>query len=281
MSGVPEVVVVGSINADLVIGLPVLPGRGETVSGNTPVWLPGGKGANQALAAARMGARVRLIGAVGPDEAGAIALTNLREAGVELELTPTHLPTSIAVVLVETTGENQIVVADGANSAVQVESSLVETAAAVICQLEIADYAILAAANACTGLFVLNAAPAREVWSNILDRVDVLIVNEHEFEALGKPTRGVVVVTSGAAGASAYQDGQLIATAVPPAVSVVDTVGAGDTFVGAFVTSLVSGQDLATSLRRAVFAGALAVTQVGAQSAIPTAQAVDALMANS
>jgi ribokinase len=281
MKSAPEIVVVGSINADLVIRVGQLPGRGETVSGDTARWLPGGKGANQALAGARMGAKVTMIGCVGPDEAGQIATTGLREAGVHLELTQTTTPTSIAVVLVEESGENQIVVASGANEEIIVEPALVETAAAVVCQLEIPDAAILAAANACTGLFVLNAAPARPFWDAIMERVDVLIVNEHEYEALGKPTRGVVVVTGGAAGARVFQDGQLIAATTPPKVDVVDTVGAGDCFVGAFVTSLTSGLDLATSLNRAVFAGALAVTAVGAQGAMPTAAQVDALIANS
>ena len=281
MNSSPEIVVVGSINADLVIRVPELPGRGQTVSGDIARWLPGGKGANQALAAARMGAKVTMIGCVGPDEAGEIATSGLREAGVQLELTDTATPTSIAVVLVEETGENQIVVAGGANDEIIVDAALVETAAAVVCQLEIPDSAILAAANSCTGLFVLNAAPARPFWDSIMERVDVLIVNEHEFAALGQPTRGVVVVTSGAAGASVFQDGALIASTTPPKVEVVDTVGAGDCFVGAFVTSLTSGLDLATSLDRAVFASALAVTAVGAQGAMPTAAQVDALIANS
>ena len=275
----PRIAVVGSINADLFIRMPALPGRGETVAGGQPEWVPGGKGANQAVAAARMGGHVVMHGAVGDDEPGHMALANLESAGVDLRFVKkTSVPTSIALVMVEESGENQIVIAKGANDEVDVDKAEVSEADAVILQNEIPVAAMLEAADACTGLLCVNAAPARELPAELLDRIDVLIVNEPEFESYGKPTKGVVVITKGKAEAVVLQDGEVKATALPPAVDAIDTVGAGDTFVGAFVVAMTSGLSLQDSLNRAVHAASLSTLKEGAQTGMPTASEVDEFM---
>lgn len=275
----PRIAVVGSINADLFIRMPVLPGRGETVAGGQPDWFPGGKGANQAVAAARMGGHVVMHAAVGDDEPGRMAVANLEAAGIDLRyVRKSQLPTSIALVMVEESGENQIVIAQGANDDVHVDAAAVSEADAVILQNEIPVSAMLEAARACTGLLCINAAPVRTLPKELLDRVDVLIVNEPEFEAYGKPTKGVVVLTKGKDEAVVYQDGEVKATAKPPEVDAIDTVGAGDTFVGAFVVAMTSGMNLEDSLNRAVHAASLSTLKNGAQTGMPTKEQVDEFM---
>ena len=276
-----HIAVVGSINADMFIRMPVLPDRGETVAGGEPAWFPGGKGANQAVAAARMGGRVSMHAAVGNDEPGRMALANLESAGVDLRtVSRVDVPTSIALVMVEESGENQIVIAKGANDAVVVDAGDVGEANAVVMQNEIPVAAMLEAAAACNGTLIVNAAPVREMPDELLDRIDVLIVNEHEFESYGKPTRGVVVVTAGSGEVIAYQDGEVAARATPPMVDAIDTVGAGDTFVGAFAVGITSGLSLQDSLERAVYAASLSTLAHGAQSGMPTAQEVDDFIAS-
>lgn len=275
----PHIAVVGSINADLFIRMPQLPGRGETVAGGQPSWFPGGKGANQAVAAARMGGHVVMHGAVGDDEPGRMALANLESSGVDLNhVAKVEVPTSIALVMVEESGENQIVIAKGANDEVHVDAAAVSEADAVILQNEIPVAAMLEAAHACTGLLCINAAPVRDLPKELLERVDVLIVNEHEFEVYGQPTKGVVVITKGKAEAVVMQDGEVKATAVPPSVDAIDTVGAGDTFVGAFVVAMTSGMNLEDALQRAVHAASLSTLAHGAQSGMPTKEQVDEFM---
>ena len=158
----PRIAVVGSINADLVVQMPKLPGRGETVSSSEPSWFPGGKGANQAVAAARMGGIVSMFGAVGNDEPGQMCLAALQQSGVSIEaVSKASSPTSTALVMVEHTGENQIVVADGANQHASFDSAQVSSADAVIVQFEIPESVIIAAGKVATGIFCLNAAPVR------------------------------------------------------------------------------------------------------------------------
>ncbi len=275
-----HIAVVGSINADMFIRMPVLPQRGETVAGGQPHWFPGGKGANQAVAAARLGAHVSMHGAIGDDEPGQMAMANLSDAGVDLSFVKrASVPTSIALVLVEESGENQIVIAQGANDEVEVDSAAVSEANAVVMQNEIPVAAMLEAAAACQGTLIVNAAPVRELPSELLSRIDVLIVNEHEFEAYGRPTRGVVVVTAGSGEVVAYQDGQIAARATPPVVEAIDTVGAGDTFVGAFAVGITSGSSLQETLTRAVHAASLSTLAHGAQSGMPTKEQVDDFIA--
>lgn len=278
-----NIVVVGSINADLFVRMPMLPGRGETVSSGEPQWFPGGKGANQAVASARMGGVVTMVGAVGDDAPGQMCLDALTNSGVNVaHVVQGSTPTSIALVMVEESGENQIVVADGANGTVDVSSpaigELLAQSDAVICQFEVSQEVVLATARATKGLFCVNAAPVREISAELAEHIDVLIVNEHEFAAYGNPTHGLVVVTAGSGLAKVYRDGAVVAEAQPPLVEAVDTVGAGDTFVGAFVVSLAEGMDTQAALERACAAGSLSTLAQGAQSGMPIAEAVHLFM---
>jgi ribokinase len=208
-----------------------------------------------------------------------MALANLESAGVDLShVAKVSVPTSIALVMVEESGENQIVIAKGANDEVTVDAASVSEADAVILQNEIPVEAMLEAARACTGLLCINAAPVRELPKELLERVDVLIVNEHEFAAYGEPTKGVVVLTKGKDEAIVYQDGEVKATATPPQVAAIDTVGAGDTFVGAFVVAMTSGMNLEDSLQQAVHAASLSTLANGAQSGMPSFQQVEEFM---
>jgi ribokinase len=270
----PAIAVVGSVNLDLVASCPRLPRAGETVSAQSFNRYPGGKGANQALAARRCGADVTLIGAVGDDPEAQAALALLSSDGVDLtHVSVTEAPTGLALIAVDAEGENQIVVIPGANHAIISEN--VDTAGyeAVLCQLEIPPETVSAAARTATGLFCVNAAPARDLPEEVLGRSDVIIVNETERDALGDSLvdiSALVVVTLGAAGAKAYRNRRLVTECQPPPVDPIDTVGAGDAFCGALVTSLAEGASVERALSWAVTAGALATTRHGAQPSLPT-----------
>jgi ribokinase len=267
----PRIAVVGSINADLVVQMPKLPGRGETVSSGEPAWFPGGKGANQAVAAARMGGNVSMFGAIGTDEPGQMCLAALQQSGVDVDaVVKVSLPTSTALVMVESSGENQIVVADGANQHASFDSSQIAAADAVIVQFEIPESVIVEVGKTAQGIFCVNAAPVREISTELAGLIDVLIVNEHEYAQLGEPKSGLVIVTAGPAEVVAYQDGEEVAKSQPPKVEALDTVGAGDTFVGAFVVAYASGKSVAESLDLACAASALSTLKLGAQSGMPT-----------
>jgi ribokinase len=281
--GMAAVTVVGSINLDIVAVADRLPVPGETVTDAVLGTHPGGKGANQALAAKRMGASVAMVGRVGADPNAAQALRLLRDDGVDLDDVGVEdaAATGVALIVVDQRGENQIVVAPGANRTLTPDHVAVADSAAVICQLEIPVDVVAEAARQATGLFCLNAAPVRPVPDSLLDTVGLLVVNEIEAEQIGERIHGgdgLVAVTLGAAGARLYRAGEEIAYASPPAVEVVDTVGAGDAFVGAMVASLTAGHGETESLLRAVTAGALATTVPGAQPSLPTLQAVEALL---
>jgi ribokinase len=272
----PRIAVVGSINADLVVQMPKLPGRGETVSSAEPSWFPGGKGANQAVAAARMGGNVSMFGAIGDDEPGQMCIRALTQSGVIVDsVVEVSSPTSTALVMVEHSGENQIVVADGANQHATFDADQVSSADAVIVQFEIPESVIIEAGKASNGIFCVNAAPVREISDELAALIDVLIVNEHEFAQLGEPKSGLVIVTAGANEVVAYQNGEAVAKSQPPKVEALDTVGAGDTFVGAFVVAYASGQSVAESLELACAASALSTLKLGAQSGMPTAKDVN------
>jgi ribokinase len=272
----PRIAVVGSINADLVVQMPKLPGRGETVSSAEPAWFPGGKGANQAVAAARMGGNVSMFGAIGNDEPGQMCLSALTQSGVIVDsVVKVSSPTSTALVMVEHSGENQIVVADGANQHASFDASQVSTADAVIVQFEIPESVILEVGKAAQGIFCVNAAPVRELSEELSALIDVLIVNEHEFAQLGEPKSRLVIVTAGAKEVVAYQNGEAVAKSQPPTVEALDTVGAGDTFVGAFVVAYASGKSIAESLDIACAASALSTLKLGAQSGMPTVDEVE------
>ena len=272
----PRIAVVGSINADLVVQMPKLPGRGETVSSAEPVWFPGGKGANQAVAAARMGGNVSMFGAIGADEPGQMCLSALKQSGVNVDAVVTvSSPTSTALVMVEHSGENQIVVADGANQYACFDAEQISAADAVIVQFEIPESVIVEVGKAAKGIFCVNAAPVRELSDELASLIDVLIVNEHEFAQLGEPKSGLVIVTAGEKEVVAYLNGEVVAKSQPPKVEALDTVGAGDTFVGAFVVAYASGKTIPDSLDLACAASALSTLKLGAQSGMPTASEVN------
>ena len=268
-----ELVVVGSINLDLVARVERLPRPGETLSGAELARYPGGKGANQAVAAARLGASVSFVGAVGHDPFAEDALAGLREAGVDLSrVAAVEGPTGVALILVDAGGENQIVVAPGANALVG--GFELPVADAVLCQLEIPDAALAEAAKQARGLFCVNAAPARP----LAVRPDLLVVNRYEHELVGDAAP-LVAVTLGAEGAILHEDGEEVARAIPPRVEVVDGTAAGDAFTACLVVSLLEGRDRQEALRRACAAGAIAASRPGAQPSLPTAAEVDAILA--
>jgi ribokinase len=266
-----RITVAGSINLDLVARCNRLPRVGETVSGATFDRIPGGKGANQAVACARLGATVTMIGAVGRDSFADEALAGLREADVTLDVETADGPTGVALILVDGSGETQIVVAPGANTTLA--SVEVPEHDAVLCQLEIPDEAVFSAWEGCTGLFCLNAAPARLVGVD----PDLTVVNRYELEALTRRD-GLIAVTLGAEGAYLLEDGEEIARAVPPPVEVVDGTAAGDAFTACLLVSLLEGRDAQESLERACAAGALAASRPGAQPSLPTAAEVDGIL---
>jgi len=263
----PRLTVVGSINLDLVASAERLPRPGETITGAAFARYPGGKGANQAVAAARLGAGVRMIGSVGRDPGAEEATAGLREAGVELELEQSADPTGVALITVDAEGETTIVVAPGANTSLA--GSPVD--GAVLCQLEIPDEPIAAAAREAT-FFCLNAAPARPIHVE----PDLLVVNryEHKVNSRGK----LVALTLGAEGAVLLENGKEVARADPPQVEAVDGTAAGDAFTACLVISHLEGRGWDEALRRACAAGAIAASRPGAQPSLPTADEVDEIL---
>ena len=267
----PRIVVVGSINLELVVRVPTLPRPGETVAGGTFAQIPGGKGANQAVACARLGADVTLVGAVGRDAQAEDALSGLRQAGVALQLVEAAEPTGVALIQVDAAGETTIAVAPGANGTLG--SVELPEHDAVLCQLEVPDEAVLSAWEAATGLFCLNAAPARPLEVD----PDLTVVNRLELDALSRRD-GLVAVTLGAEGAVLLDDGEEIARATPPSVDAVDGTAAGDAFTACLLVSLLEARPEDEALTRACAAGALAASRFGAQPSLPTAAEVDALL---
>jgi ribokinase len=262
-----ELTVVGSINLDLVAQVDRLPRAGETLAARDLLRAPGGKGANQAVAAARLGAQVRMVGAVGADSFAEEALAGLAGAGVELEL-ERRGATGIALIFVSADGENQIVVVPGANALVTPR----RVSGVVLCQLEVPDEVVEAAADG-ADFFALNAAPARAI--DLLP--DLLVVNRLEQEVVSRGK--LVAVTYGAEGAALFENGREVARAAPPRLVAVDGTAAGDAFTAALVVSLIQGRSRSDALRRACAAGALAASRLGAQPSLPTAAEVDAILA--
>ena len=261
----PELTVVGSANLDLVARVSRLPRPGETLTDATIDRVPGGKGANQAVAAARLGAEVRFHGAVGEDPFAEDAVAGLREAGVELEL-ERRGDTGIALILVDDDGENQIVVVPGVNATVDAVGS-----GNVLCQLEIPEETVRANAEA-ADWFCLNAAPAKPVDVE----PDLLVVNRYEYEI---NSRGkLVALTLGEEGAVLLEQGREVARAAPPQVKAVDGTAAGDAFTACLVVSHLEGRDWGEALRRACAAGAIAASRPGAQPSLPTAAEVDTIL---
>lgn len=297
------IVVFGSINIDLVTPVERLPGPGETVLGPGYALHPGGKGANQALAARRAGADVVLVGATGRDRFSDAALALLTTEGVDLDhVAQVDEPTGAAFIATDRAGANQIIVAAGANAALRPDAlRQLELAAEdiLLLQREVPENACLEAARAMKragGRVILNLAPAEAPSPALLDQIDFLIVNEHEAmvlaQALGwreqdpdaiarrldDERRIATVATLGAAGVVAWIDG--IRHRLPaPEVAVVDTVAAGDSFTGAFAAALAASKDMAAALRDGLSAGSLACTRRGAQPSIPHAREIAALTA--
>jgi ribokinase len=290
----PSIVVVGSANADLHIGVAALPLAGDTVLADDARWLPGGKGANQAAAAARLGADVVFVTAVGDDSTAEVALGGLAADGVDLSSVRRlpGSPSGVAVVCVDSHGENLIVVAPGANRRLEpTDISVPSGCDAVLVSLEIpaaAAEAALNAARAAGALAVLNAAPADECTPALLDLADVVVANEGEAAAiaaggslvdLARQCGVTVIATAGPAGVrAATADGTELHEPALPA-DVVDTVGAGDCFAAAVTVALAEGQDLGAALKFATAAATLKVGRAGARSS-PERAEVDALLAS-
>ena len=283
LSTAPSIVVIGSVNLDLAASVERLPVAGETVTGASLNRFPGGKGANQALAARRLGADVSLVARIGDDSAADDALTLLRAGGVNLELcsVDNDAPTGIALISVASSGENHIVVAPGANRKLELSSVDLPVADALMCQLEVPVAVLSAAAKAFAGFFCVNLAPAAEVPPGLIGRADLVVVNETEAAFYGDAVfeaAGLVGITYGADGAVLKRRGEVVAEAKPPRVEAIDTVGAGDAFTAALTVALVEDRDLQGALEFACAAGAAAATRHGAQPSLPTREEVEALL---
>jgi ribokinase len=275
--GAPRVTVVGSVNLDLVARVDRLPRAGETVTDADLVRVPGGKGANQAVAAARLGADVAMIGCVGEDDFADEALAGLVEAGVDVtRVRRVDGPTGVALVTVAADAENTIVVAPGANASLTADEVDVASDTVTLAQLEVPQDAV-ARAGEQSRFLCLNAAPARPLDPRI--RAALVVVNELELAALGEPPARLVAVTRGADGAVLLERGHEVARARPPAVDAVDGTAAGDAFCAQLALALATGVDPELALRRACAAGALAASRLGAQPSLPTAAEIDAVLA--
>ncbi|MDW8395841.1 MAG: ribokinase [Anaerolineae bacterium] len=300
------IVVVGSLNYDLTVCAPRFPQPGETVLGDNFRTTPGGKGANQAYTIAKMGTPVKILGCVGADAFGDASLDSLRRVGVDVSLVLQRetTPTGVAVILLDASGQNEIVVAPGANTTLTAEeirsaAPSLRTARAVVTQLETtpeATQAALALARAMGVLSVLNPAPAQPVGDEVIALCDFLIPNESEASQLsglavrdlpsaeqaaavlrGRGARNVIV-TLGANGAWVETEawrGHIPAFSVPA----VDTVAAGDVFIGAFVVRLLEGAPMPEAVRFGCAAAAIAVSRPGSQPSVPTRAEVDAFLA--
>jgi ribokinase len=272
-SGAPRITVVGSANIDHVARCERLPRPGETVTDAVFERFPGGKGANQAVAAARLGARVRFVGRIGRDD---LVLGSLEREGVDTGgVIRDDGETGVALILVDAHGENVIVVAPGANRRLSPEQVSVGDADAVICQLEI-PLAVVRAAAGQARFFCLNAAPARDLGGLGLEP-DLVVVNRYEYDR-SEARASLVALTLGAEGAVLLEHGREVARARPPEVTAVDGTAAGDAFCAALVVSLMEGSDRAGALTRACAAGAIAASRPGAQPSLPTAAEVDAVL---
>ena len=266
-----SIAVIGSINLDIVATVKDFPKPGETVTNATVKRFPGGKGANQALAAHRLGAKVFMVGRVGNDPIAEEALLGLRAENVDTRFCRSldKFATGLAMIVVNSAGENQIVVAPGANAAFEADQLELPQTDAYIAQLEVPIATILKAARHHRNFFCLNAAPAKPVPHELLEHVDLLVVNEIEARMLGKELdtfKGMLASTLGANGAILSRHGKEIARALPPRVDVVDTTGAGDAFTAALTVALVGGMEPREALEQACTVGALATTKMGAQS---------------
>jgi len=284
-----RIVVVGSANLDLVVTAPTLPRPGETVLGGEFTIVPGGKGANQAIAAARAGGEVAFVGAVGDDDFARPQRDNLVAAGVDVSRLRTVPGASgVALIAVDEHAENLIVVAPGANAALTgldaADRAVISAADVLLCQLEIPVETVAQAAATST-FTVLNAAPARQLPAEVLSTVDLLVVNEGEAEVLaGRAARPEdlldlvprVVMTLGAQGAAYADRHGLRLDVAAPRVKAVDTTAAGDAFTGALAVAWAEGRPVEEAVRWACAAGAVCATRSGASSSLPTRAEIEA-----
>ncbi|WP_433537353.1 ribokinase [Micromonospora sp. CA-249363] len=292
-----RVVVVGSANMDLVAMAPSLPRPGQTMLGTDFVMVPGGKGANQAIAAVRAGATCTFLGAIGSDAFGVTLRARITAAGVDTDhLRVVYGTSGVALVMVNGQGENAIVVTPGANDALvgltDEELATVAGADVLVAQLEIPVQTVTAAALAARAAgtrVILNAAPARELPPELFDAVDLLVVNEGEAQAYTgrgrEEPRALLdlvpraVLTLGAAGAW-YVDREGAEVHVPAVgVDVVDSTAAGDAFTAALAVGWGEGRDVVDAVRWAAAAGAACVRKLGASVALPQRAEIDALYA--
>ncbi|WP_332760405.1 ribokinase [Pseudarthrobacter sp.] len=266
----PAVTVVGSINLDLIATAERLPTAGETIGGAVLSEQPGGKGANQAAAAARLGGNTRMVGAVGSDAQGQRMLDALASAGVDTSDVAVHPEaTGTALIVVDRDGENQIVVCPGANSSLSLEGVEFGPEETVLCQLEVGLPVVLEAARRPAGYFVLNAAPAMDLPAELLERCDLVIVNESEYALIpALAAAKLVAVTYGKDGSAMFENGRRVAEAPASAVTVANTIGAGDAFCAALVLALGAGLDYSTALAAANAVGADAVGDPSSQPAL-------------
>ena len=277
--------VLGSINLDLIVQVKTLPKAGETVTGGRYSSLPGGKGANVAVAAKRLGAETEIIAAVGEDDYAAQALVNLETEGVYLDAVKrVNAHTGLAFITVSEDGENQIAVASGANAAFSPKDIPKLCSDVLITQFEIPVAVIEAALEGYKGFVAVNASPVIGGVEAILSRADLIIVNEGEAQIYQEKYydlsehSGLVAITLGAKGAELRRGGKTIASAMPPKVDVVDTTGAGDAFAAALTVALAEGQSEIEALEFACAVGALTTTKLGTQTASPTREEVDKLL---
>lgn len=266
--------VVGSVNTDLVVRCAHLPCPGETVLGGDVERLAGGKGANQAAALSRLGVATSLVACVGRDELGEWLLGTLSHHGTDTSLVQrSSRPTGTAFITLDAEGENEIVVAPGANADLDLTRVDFDPFDVVLAQMEVTADVVDELARR-TSALILNVAPARAVSPATLRRCAVVIANELESRSLALGELAHCVVTRGSRGATHYSFGEIVATASPPEVDVVDTVGAGDVFCAAYVSRFARNDDAVSALRFAVTAGALATRALGAQGSLPTTEEV-------
>lgn len=290
-----DVVVLGSANVDLVLRVARYPGAGETVTAERVGELAGGKGLNQAVAAARSGARTAFVGMIGDDDHGRMLAGVLSVEGIDISaLGRSATATGMAVIALHPDGDNSIFVLPGANAHLALDEAgrrLIATSTVLVAQLEVPVSAVddaLHVARAAGVRTILNAAPAVPLDDSLLESVDVLVVNEHEAALLGgydDPIRaaaalgrtvGLTVVTLGAEGAAVVGRDGGVERHPGLRANAVDTTGAGDTFVGVLAAALAAGESTRVAVHRGVAAGALAVERIGAVPSIPTYDEVSA-----
>lgn len=287
----PKITVVGSLNMDLITTSENVPGGGETILGQTFSTAPGGKGANQAVAAAKLGAQVAMVGCVGEDPYGKILLKNLQKQGVDFvnRVPVSDVSTGIAQITVSS-GENRIIVVPGANhyltpDIVERYESVIADSDVMLTQLEIpfeTVETVVKLADKHNVKMILNPAPAQILSQTLLEKVDVLTPNQHEFEQMFQqepPTNQDVVTTRGDEG-SVYLRNQERSHVPGFKVDALDTTGAGDAFNGGLAFALGSGQSMAEACRFANAVAALAVTKSGAQAGMPTLEEVDTFLSS-